>query len=136
MDAKQLTDELHLKAMTALTCIIQDEQRGIISPAQAATGVRAIFDTVGGLVPTEAFDLISLVGKEYKGKTGTQVDMVKVGDHLEGVIRFCHSGAVLRVTHAVPHRRPAYTTDEVDAEAKVDAANLFNVLKKKVNAQW
>lgn len=135
MDSKQLSEELNLKAMTALTGILQDEARGLITPAQAATGVRAIFDMAGGLISQESFDLISLAAESYKGKRGVEVNLTKNPQgHLEGVIRFCGSGAVVHINQASPHRTPEYT-DSTDEEAKVISDNLFQLIRKK-NTQW
>lgn len=129
MDAKQLSDELNLKAMTALTGIIQDEARGLISPAQAATGVRAIFDMSSGLISSESFELISLAAAEYKGKRGMDVQLIKSPNgHLEGVLRVCGTGAVLRINRAVPHLMPTYA-DDADVDARTSAATLFNLIR-------
>ena len=73
MDTEQLTRELSLKAMTALGNIIGDYERGLITRAQAMTGCRAVFDTVGGLCTNDVYQLVSEAAMTYKGVHGIEV---------------------------------------------------------------
>ena len=98
MDAEQLTQELSLKAMTALSNIIGDYERGLISKAQAATGCRAVFDTVGGLVGTEVFNLVSAAAQQYKGAKSYEVTIGRGDDRYKGVMRQCGEACVLDFT--------------------------------------
>lgn len=133
MDAEQLSQEINLKAMTALANIVDDEERGIITRAEAKTALRAIFDMAGGLVPTSTFDLISAAADQYKHAKGVEVEWVRIGDAIKGVARVCGAGAVLRIDQALPHRKPSYDID-TDAKAKEHAARLFGQLRGQV--QW
>ncbi len=53
------TEELERKTLDVLARILHDYEQGIVSQAQASHSLRAIFDTVSGLVGTEVFDFIS-----------------------------------------------------------------------------
>lgn len=136
MDADQLSQELNLKAMTALSSVVADEERGLISKAEAKTAIRAIYEVVGGLVPTSTFDLISAASEQYKHHRGWDVQMVNVAGELKGVARVCGNGAVIRITGAVPHRKPSNNVDETenDLMAKQDASSLLNRIR--ATAQW
>lgn len=135
MDSEQLSHEINIKAINALSNIMDDERRGIITRAQAKTAVRAIYDTVGGLVPTDTFDLISQAAEEYKQAHGTEVQWFRVGSDIKGICRIAGTGKVLRIDRATPQRIPSNNTDiDDDAAAKDHAAKLFAKLKDEV--QW
>lgn len=135
MDARQLSEELNLKAMNSLTNVVNDEARGLISKAQAGTACRAIFDVVGGLVSTETVDLISAAVEQYKGHHGWMGNLVRRGDHMEGYIRVCGPAAVIRINHATPHRKPSYNVEEeTNILARDDADRLFANLRN--NGAW
>jgi hypothetical protein len=55
-----------------LSNVISDYERGLISKAQAATGCRAVWDTVSGLVGGEVLDLINQASLEYRGARGVE----------------------------------------------------------------
>lgn len=130
MDPWKLKSEVSQKVIGALQAIVSDHERGLISRAQAATGVRGIYDATSGLVDTETFDILSEVAQRYKGVHGVEVQFKRVGKHLEGYVRVCGRGRVVRITQAIPHYTAAYTDENADTEAARQAARLFNDIGK------
>lgn len=124
MDAKQLINDINLKAMDSLGNVIQDYERGLISKAQAATGCRAIFDCVSGIATKEVFDLVSQAAAEFSGTHGVEVNIKPGRDNGEltfsGTIRYCGLAQVLRF-RAVPHYTGSYNDDEPDLIAREKA---------------
>lgn len=133
MEANQILEEINLKALAALTTIIQDEKRGLLTKGQAATGIRGIFDSVSGLVSQECFDLISLAANEYKDASEVDVNLIRSGDNIVGVMRFPKTGAILEITNTKPRRFPGYNdTDENAVEnVKAEAQAIFEKLKAR-----
>lgn len=129
MDSRRMTEELNLKAYTAISNILTDYERGVISKGQAATGVRAVFDAVGGLVSSQTLEHISMAGDYFKGARGYEVQWINKGQHLEGVMRVCGTGAVVRVFKASAHVVPRYNdSDDADALARDEADRLMRAL--------
>ena len=132
MNNEALLEELDLKAMTALTGVIQDEKRGLITPAQAATGIRGIFDAVGGLVSQDCFDLISLAALEFKNASAYEVKLGVQDGNLYGVLRNCRNGLIIEVVQAKARQKAGYNVaDEVNEMAKKDAAELFDKMSQR-----
>lgn len=131
MDAEQLVRELNLKAMTAISNLLSDYDRGLISRAQANTGCRAVFDTVSGLVSSDTFEYISMAANEFKGAKGCQLSLRKdkTGTAFEGILRICGSGKLIRVRGTPYHAAPPYTAHVDDAvepdRAAMDAAAQY-----------
>lgn len=117
MDAEQLTKELSLKALSAITTLVSDYKRGLITKGQVSSGCRAVFDTVSGLVGTEVINLVSQAAAEFKSK-GFEVEIIKHADGtLRGALRVCGKGKVLRI-RAEPHFAAPYNVDEPDMSAR------------------
>ena len=142
MDAKNLIDELNLKTTIAVMGIVEDERRGIITKAQAATAMKGIFDAVSGLVSQDTFDLISAASEEYKGAKGMEATFIKHEDKIIGTIRICGAGALLRFSNGVPLRTPQDNSErEVDAEAKTEQVEYHKQLliaarRKQEQGSW
>lgn len=100
-----LTNELSLKAMTSIGNLISDYDRGLISKGQVATGCRAVFDAVGGLVSPSCLDLLSQAAKEYACK-GYEVLLVNTEEGLQGTIRQCGGAKVIAVQSKSVWRAP------------------------------
>lgn len=126
-----LANELSLKAMTAVGSLIADYDRGLISKAQVASGCRAIFDTVGGLVTPKALDLISQAAKEYQCK-GYEVLMVRTPEGLRGTVRQCGGAKVVKFRtegiSSLEHQRNQL--DEPDLAARKLSENYVESLLK------
>lgn len=126
MDPQQLIKDINLKAITALGSVVQDYERGLISRAQAATGCRAIFDTVSGIATPEVFDLVTQASAKFKDAVGVEVNLrpdTRNGKLVyNGTIRYCGLAQVLRF-RAVSHHTGSYNDDEPDLIAR-DKAKL------------
>lgn len=119
MDTEQLREELNFKVLTAVHSIVSDERRGLITKAQANTGIRGIFDAVSGLVSQDNFDLLSAASEEYKHAKGVDVTFIKAVDGITGTIRICGNGALLSYRQGRPMILPRYNVEEeVDLEAR------------------
>lgn len=116
MDAKQLTQELALKAINAVHTLVSDFNRGLITQGQVSAGCQAVFNTVSGLVDTETVQLLSDAAKEYRC-TGYDVEAVRTAQGIQGTIRVCGKGRVMRFI-AQPLFQAGAGVDEPDAEAK------------------
>lgn len=124
MDTEQLVRELNLKAMTAISNLLSDYERGLISKAQVSSGCRAVFDTVGGLVSADTFEFVSLAANEFKGAKGVELQVTRYDNQLKGVARICGTGALLGIYAARPIKTPVYNEEEPDRAAR-DAADRY-----------
>ncbi|HFP9309398.1 TPA: hypothetical protein ACJI3N_005247 [Raoultella planticola] len=61
-----LETELNAKASDAITRVIEERQSGIVSHNEARIAVRAIFESVMGLVETGLSDVISAAVNEFE----------------------------------------------------------------------
>ncbi|WEU67417.1 hypothetical protein [Xanthomonas phage JGB6] len=120
----------------ALTGLIEDEKRGLITKAEAKTAIKAIFESVSGLIDQETFDFLSAASVDYKDSKGMDITFVKVEETIQGTIRVCGNGALM-VYKAVPIRAPQYNThEEVDAEAKTIQQEMHQKLLNRVSGSW
>lgn len=139
MDTEQLREELNFKVLTAIHGIVNDERRGLITKAQANTGIRGIFDAVSGLVSQDNFDLLSAASEEYKHAKGVEVTFIKATDGIQGSIRICGNGALLSYRQGKPMILPRYNVEEeVDLEAKErqEAYHKRLVQEAQERQQW
>jgi hypothetical protein len=64
--------ELGEKALGSIASILADVEQGVISPSEARVSIRAVFDSVSGLVSTEVFDMISEASESIRQGSGGQ----------------------------------------------------------------
>lgn len=129
MDTKFITEELNRKAMDALASIVEDHENGIITAAQASTGIRGVFDSVSGLVSQPVFDLISSAASQYAGTRGFEVQMKQTQSGLKGIMRECGTPNIYGF-RAVHRADPAYdvTDANADKQAQRRAAQMMERL--------
>lgn len=114
MDTRQLTQELNFKVLDAVHNLLRDHERGLITRAEVKTGVRAIFDSVAGLVPTTTFNLLSEAAEEYKGAHG--IEAYKYNGN-GNILHVTGTGRVLHVNSVMSLKYPGYTDSDADAHA-------------------
>lgn len=59
MSEIDLTAELSQKTLGALEALISQVNQGMVAPSEARVALRAVFDSVSGLVSNDCFDLIT-----------------------------------------------------------------------------
>ena len=136
MDAKQLMSELDHKVFNTVVNIVEEERRGLITRAQAATGMRAVFDAVSGLCSQDNFDMLSAAALEYRDAKGVDVTFIKGQNGIHGSIRICGNGALLSYDQGTPMILPRNNSDEeVDLEAKDRQAAYHQALVDEATAR-
>lgn len=68
-----LSDELERKTLEALSSLLEDFEQGIVSPSQAACGLRALFTATSGLVSKDIFEMMSTASAQINARTHEDV---------------------------------------------------------------
>jgi hypothetical protein len=135
MDAGQVIEELSFKVNMALHTLVSDYERGLISRAQARTGVKAIGESVMGLVTQDTFDLIGVIDQQLSDKDtrGAETRVRGIGNGLARSLHFvCGTGQVYAVTGKI---QPIYRPDYNDPDAALKGKEIFDRESAKLTEQ-